>query len=280
MPAVKRLPPPPRTIHPTHPAPVLRIIALALLVLVCLATAAMLAALAHEGIVRGLGRVASAQLISIHERKSGGSYYHVARYRYTLGDTSREDDSRISWAAWHRLREPLRGHDPDAADFSFLESGATLNVLAYDFGPLHFSRAVEHQWDLELLLIPAIFGPTLLLLSSVLYLAIIIRPRRVRWLYTHGTATEGTIDSQRTVRAKHAELYFADYTFRPPGMTPQTGTVMLAGAAEQQSAGSGSPVTVLYDPTNPRRNTVYEYGGYTCDSIGKEPPLPPKHPSR
>ncbi len=260
--------------------------ALGRLLLICLtaATGILWLGLIHEGFLRTVGTLVQARLISIHEvQDSDGGYSHYAKYRYALRGIEQNAQSSISYTAWHRLREELFKLGGKHGDTSFFapipspESGAgdadafgqapesppTIDVRAYTIGPVRYSRVVEHEWAMLYLLIPAIFAPLLACLTAVTYLATVVRPRRQRWLYTHGTAVTGMITNTRRMRVKHSELLYADFNFAPNSQRSLLqGTTMLAGEKELASAVVGKAVIVLYDPAKPRHCTVYEYGGY------------------
>jgi len=253
--------------------------------LIFTAEAVLLAGLIHEGVLRGLGHEVTGQLISIHERKdSDGSYSHVARYRYALpGGLAREDESLLSWSAWLRLRKPFITSAGSPNDIVFpttapsaeaakgagelgVKSPQTIQILAYALGPAIYSRAVEHEWGFMFWLIPAIFVPTLGLLCWALYLALVVRPRRVRWLYTDGPGVVGQIFEKRRWVTKYGVVRLVYYVFRPAGESAdRVGQVMVAGEEELATATPGKQVLVLYDPARPKRNTVYEYGGYVWE---------------
>ncbi|HYE17579.1 MAG TPA: DUF3592 domain-containing protein [Tepidisphaeraceae bacterium] len=277
------VPPPPRAIRPTHPIPkVIKVIGGVFFAAVCLAEVVLIVALVHEGVLRGLGYETRARLISLHERQSpDGSYTYPARYTIERpGHPARTDESALSFSAFHRLSKPFITVGGRPTDIVFPttaptaeevrtagELGAkapqTLAVRGYDFGPISFNRPVEHESADLLVFVPLIFVPVGGLLCWALYLAGVVRPRRRRWLYTDGAAVPGTVTGGWTRRIKSSTMYHIGYQFTPAGESaPRAASHTVAGEAEYEQALSGKPVTVLYDPARPKRNVMYEYGGY------------------
>ncbi|MEZ0265192.1 MAG: DUF3592 domain-containing protein, partial [Phycisphaerae bacterium] len=277
------VPPPPRVIRPTHPIPwPIKALGRLILIAVFAAEAVLVVGLAHEGVLRGLGYETQAKLISVHERKDeDGAYRYSARYVIERpGRGARTVESSISWGAFHRLSKPFIDAQGRPVDIVFPTTGPTaaevraagelgskgpqtLLVRGYDVGSFSYSRAVEHEWGFMFWLIPALFAPVVGLLCWALYLGMVVRPRRRRWLYTDGTAVPGTVTGGRVARVKGGTLYYVWYEFAPAdGSGRRESKQMVAGPEEYAAALSGRPVTVLYDPGRPKRSVVYEYGGY------------------
>jgi hypothetical protein len=232
------------------------------------ATAVLSVGLINEGLMRWLGEQVDAKLISFHEHKSaGGSYHHTARYRYSIaGRPETEAVSRISWSLFLRLREPFIRSGREGDDFTIpADKPQTIKVRGYAIGPLVYNRPVEHEWGFMFLLIPAIFTPLGLLLGYVLYLAVVVRPRRYRALFTHGTAVAGQVSSKRTRRVKHGEIYYVYYTYTPAGESAPRSGYEMVGPREFESVTEGQAVTVLYNTEKPKRSAVYEYGSYVIE---------------
>lgn len=259
------VPPPPRAILPTHPAPIGKAIARLFLLAVFAATAFLCFALVHELLFKVIGQPINASVSSIREeRASSGSRRHTAHYTYTLpGQQQRNDTSRINWTAYRRMSMTaiLAGQPDEHVTFA-PDKAPTLAIRAYAIGPLHYSRANEHEWGFIFMLIPAIFAPLGLLLSFTLYLAIILRPRWRRDLYTHGKAIPGTITRKYITTSKYGYIHQVQFTFTPEGTSTAMYNSHIVGPREYEGILEGAPVTVLYDPIKPKRNTVYEYGGY------------------
>src|SRR4051812_46669204 len=109
---VVNLPPPPRRIRPTYPKPILRLIGRLLVFAVFLVTLFFTLALAAELALRYLGHEVTASVASIHEKPGDKNYIRTARYTYTLpGGPPRSDESRISYDAFRKLREPFLDAD-------------------------------------------------------------------------------------------------------------------------------------------------------------------------
>lgn len=254
---------------PTHPAPILKALARLFLVAVILGTLFLSVALVHEVAFRWLGHEVAASAISIHERpgKAGGPYTHHARYRYgCAGGVERTDDSRISWTAFRRLSTPYITETGRPDDITIPPTApVTLNVLAYAIGSLAYSRAVEHEWAFAFMLIPAIFAPTGALLSFTLYLAIILRPRQHKRLYTHGAAVAGVVTRKDTRTTKYGTIYWVHYSFTPAsGAGTLAAIATVPGQEEYDAAIVGQTVTILHEPENPKRSTIYQYCGFRC----------------
>lgn len=260
------VPTPPRAILPTHPAPIGKAIARLFLLAVIAATLVLCIGLLHELLFKAIGRDTSATVSSTREmRTSTGAYKHLADVTYTLPNHApRSHTLRINWTAHRRMSMPaILANQPDD-DVTFTPDKApTLPIRAYAIGPFAYARAIEHEWGFLFMLIPAIFAPLGLLLSFALYLAIILRPRWRRALYTSGTAVTGTIARKYITTSRYGYIHQVQYTFTPHGAsTPIYNSQIVAGPKEYEAAVEGASVSVLYDPLKPRRNVIYEYGGY------------------
>lgn len=265
---VVNLPPPPRQIRPTYPKPLLRFIGRLLVFAVFLVALFFTVALAAELALRFLGHEVIARVASIHEKAGDKTYIRTARYSYILpGGPLRSDVSRISYDAFRRLREPFLDAGKVADDMIFPDTHpGQLAVRVYSLGPLVYSRPVEHEWGGVLLLIPALFAPVTGFLFFALYLAIIIRPRRYRRIFSHGIAVPGTIIDRYEDPATDSFYYAVKFAYIPEGETePRVGEQALAGPKVFETATIKQEVTVLYDPDNPKKSALYEYGGFTVE---------------
>jgi len=265
---VVNLPPPPRRIRPTYPKPILRFIGRLLVLSVFLVTLFFTVALVAELALRFLGHEVSAAVSSIHERAGKKNYVRTARYTYAVpGGALRSDESRISYDAFRTLREPFLDAGKVADDMIFPESQpGQLAVRVYSLGPLVYSRPVEHEWGGVLLLIPALFAPATGFLFFALYLAIIIRPRRYRRIFSHGIAVPGRIFDRYEDPSTDGCYYAVKFAYIPEGEAePRVGEQPLPGPKEFKAAEIDQEVTVLYDPDNPKKSALYEYGGFTVE---------------
>jgi hypothetical protein len=92
-----------------------------------------------------------------------------------------------------------------------------------------------------------------------------IKPLRVRRLYQHGGVAPGTLTGKRVQKGR-GSTYFVSYTFRDPLTgAPIEREILVWDAVAWTNGWTGQPVTVLYAAGNPKRSTVYEYGGYQVD---------------
>jgi hypothetical protein len=260
------LPPPPRRIRPTHSKRGLRFIGRLLVLAVFLVTLAFTLALASELALRFLGNPTIADVASIHERPNGSSYAHWARYTYTAsGQPPHTDESRINYDAFRKLREPFLDAGTVSNEMIYPpKAPGKLAVYSYAFGPLIYSRAIEHEWGPTVLVISAIFAPACAFLLYALYLAIIIRPRRYRRIFSHGIEVPGTIVDTYEDQATDSYYYAIRFAYTPLGEDkPRICESPLPGPKEFKTATIGQQVTALYDPKNPRKAATYEYGGFT-----------------
>lgn len=265
---VINLPPPPRGIRPTHSKPGLRFIGRLLVFAVFLVTLFFTLALAAELALRYLGSEVTAAVSSIHEKPGDKNYIRTARYTYTLpASPPRSDESRISYDAFRKLREPFLNADQVADDMVFPKTQQGQFVIrVFSLGSFVYSRPVEHEWAGALLLIPALFAPVTGFLLFALYLAIIIRPHRYRRIFSHGIAVPGVIIDRYEDPATDSFYYAVKFAYTPEGETePRVGEQPLPGPKEFKAATIDQQVTVLYDPENPKQSALYEYGGFTVE---------------
>src|SRR5437763_8014596 len=88
-----------------------------------------------------------------------------------------------------------------------------------------------------------------------------IKPLRTRWLYQYGETASGVVVGKRTQAGKGTRYYVA-YVFSDPLSGEQLKGEIEVAPADYDRASINQPVTALFAPTQPRRNTVYEFGGY------------------
>lgn len=259
------VPTPPRAIIPTHPAPILKFIARLFLLAVIAATMVLCFGLLHELLFKAIGRDTSATVSSTREvTTSSGAGKYFADVTYTLPNhAQRTDTLRINWTAHRRMSTPaILANQPDEHVTFTPDKSPTLPIRAYAIGPFAYARANEHEWGFLFMLIPAIFAPLGLLLSFALYLVIILRPRWRRALYTQGIAVPGTICRKYISTTKYGYIHYLQYTFTPQGATAPLYNADIVRPKAYEAVSEGAPVTVLYNPLKPHRNTMYEYGGY------------------
>jgi len=225
-------------------------------------------ALIGELALRVLGEEVTASVTSIHEKPDGKVYSRSAHYTYTVpGQPQRSDQSRISYDAFRKLREPFLEAGAVSDDMTF-PAGAPgkLAVRAFAFGPVVFSRAVEHEYATMVLVISAIFAPVSAFFFYALYLAIVIRPRRYRRIFSNGIAVPGTIVAKYQDEASDSYYFAIKFSFTPvDGSGPLVVEAAIPGQKEYKEIQEGDEVTVLYDPDHPRRASTYEYGGFIVE---------------
>ena len=197
-----------------------------------------------------LGHVRSRGRLHIHtagRHDTNGSFPHrLGSQRRMSRRSSRPRGVRMTWCS------------PMGKSRSFVSRG-------YALGPIAYSRAVEHPWAAMMVLIPALFVATFGFLTVVMHRAIVVRPRRHRRLYTHGTAVAGVVTDRRFARTKYGTFYYINYSFTAAdGSSPRSARDERAEhqGLRRRSAGAGR--AVLHDPADPTRSTIYDYGGFRC----------------
>lgn len=98
--------------------------------------------------------------------------------------------------------------------------------------------------------------------GGVLYYAVWLMPWRSHWLTRHGQATFGAVVEKSIVRTGRRQLNFTlTYQFKARGAL--RGRRIRISSQRYDSAGVKDLVIILFDPTRPSRNIVYDY----CDFI-------------
>jgi hypothetical protein len=224
--------------------------------------------LANELLLKFMGHNVPASVTTL-ERHAGHSGFrkYLAQYTYDTPSTTRSDQSYITWNEYLRLSERFRTTfgRPDVIHFPST-APAAIPVRVYDIGLWSFSRAVENEGGFVPLLLSALFVPLLLFFFSALYLAIIIRPRRTRHHYTNGIAVPGVLTGRRLIPTRYLNTYSIEYTYTPEGHQPLV-TSTYMDKRHYEANPPKEIVTILYDPANPKRSTIYHLGGYYCHEI-------------
>lgn len=266
-------PTPPRPIRALRASP----IALALAYLVMVAFAAlvlwMLGYLARDLMLHTLGRTVTAEVTAVHERRGwlADGVNYVATYRYAGSDEAIiTGQSLIDWKEYSRMANPYRlagvgvvtEGELDRIDFP-PERLEQTPVSVVEIGPLQISEAVHHGWANAYRVSALVLTPAFALATVALYFAIVVRRRRLRWLYVSGQVTAGTVVKKTTHLGKHGVRYFGQYAFRPTAdSAPYHGLIIFANQAAYDAVREGQTITVLFDTGRPKRNVSYEYGGY------------------
>jgi hypothetical protein len=182
-------------------------------------------------------------------------------------------------------RLTVEGHDADATVTS-LQSSIVFNRVTYDYtvdGRSYegsFSVAPEHWQSLQVgsplavrylptdparaypaadlpnsredwkLVLP-LAGLILFFMPSfaAIYLSLVLPQRR---LLAHGKPAQGTVTRYKEGSRGRSSGYYLYYDFSPP-----EGSRCQGKAFRSQPMAEGSTVTVLYDPSSPRRNALY-----------------------
>ena len=188
--------------------------------------------------VHYLGTAVNATIDAVEPRTSrkGGDYYLVT-YHYLLN--GRRYDGSES-----RTVRPVVGE-------TF--AGRAAAFAGHDvFRPARFSAPS----DLLPLLGAAIFWNGVV--SVFLYIAWVV-PFRDRWLARHGEATLGAITGKEMHRGK-GTTYSVSYEFEVDGQDYR-GKGKVDFAAYDLTR-EGMPVTVLFDPSRPKRSLPYELSDF------------------
>ena len=188
----------------------------------------------------------------IHTSRKGFKSY-IAKYEYRVGDEVKTGSGKVSKALYESFQN--RDDPRPTVTVRYLRLGpfkhAGLSGSDTPFGGFAFFTLWVGFWDS---------------IMSVFLYQLWIKPLRLRQLYKHGEACEGTLVKKRVQTGKSSS-YYVSYTFKHP----LTGELI---ATESQvwnvdawkAAKEGALVTILYAPNNPRRSAVYELGGYRVDS--------------
>jgi hypothetical protein len=263
---VIQVPPPPRRIYRPLNLTILKGLGWLFFIVIIAATLVLILMLANEMALKFAGQDVTASVTSLHEHPNGGGTYdRIAKYTYTPvpGQPPRADSAPLNWGAFSELSKPFFTAEGRPTDMTFPpDRPGKLVLRAYALGPIAFARPVERENGFLFLLVPAIFVPLGLIFVLVLYYKVVVVSRRYRRLYTHGVAVPGVITDRRQHGDSDGVDWAIAYAFTPAGADGPIGGSMLVRSGDYARAVPGSEVTVLYDPTNPQKNTVCEYGGY------------------
>jgi len=184
----------------------------------------------------------------------GGTTYHVA-YTYNADGRDYSDTDSVGAGTYEAIRSPkeLEGR------------AAIIRVRHFASGPLHFHVLTQDgsAWKSAASLLGFVLFWNGVL--SVFVYAVWVVPIRQRGLMRHGEVTDGTIVGSR-VRSGKATTYYATFRFRDPESGAEiTREMQLPGEAQYSAAKPGLEVSVLYDPSRPKRAIAYEFCGYQVD---------------
>ncbi len=169
-------------------------------------------------------------------RSSGKDRQPWITYRFNDGRSIYQGDSRLPLRVWQTLRAgtviPVH-YVPSQPELSY---------------PFDYIREPMPAW------VPLLLGVSLMGSGPLALIPI----RRQRWLLANGRHAQGIVtEVGRMRRGSHGEKL---------GVTVHYEFHLLSGALARGKAGPikqpppvGSPITVLYDPENPRRSTPYPF---------------------
>jgi hypothetical protein len=199
------------------------------------------------------GVVTSAELRKAHGNRTA----HCLNYQYVVRDHTRWNSDCVDLDVYQRL-QPRDG------------AGPRVTVRHLSIGPIERAAlrdAGTRRGGFGFLVFWAVMWNSMV---GMVVHACWIKPLRVRWLYRHGEATSGRLTGKRVRRGRGGPSYFVSYAFTHPNtgkpVEVETQTWSRSG---WNRATEDERVIVLYAPDNPRRSTVYEYGGYWVE-VGDE----------
>jgi len=273
---LRLLPRPPRAIRKTNPMPIGRALACLVLLAFATATAILGGYLLYDVGMSSLGRQATARVTMVRERRNvvteGLDY--LAAYSYTLKDGStRTDESTVRRAVYAPIAEPFRLAGSSALTADGLDRfeippdmPAQIQIRSLELGPLILSRAADSDYAKVNRIAALVLLPAFLLATLALYLAVVVRPRRTRWLYAEGEAVNGTLVEKRAIAGKYGLSHHGYYAYIPRGNSEwRQGMFQFATPKDFAEAEQGATILVLYDPAKPKRSVPYAYGGYTWE---------------
>jgi hypothetical protein len=187
-----------------------------------------------------------------HSSKHGDSYY--LKYRYQAGGETKRDSDSVSLDMYERYQSG---------------NGVNVPVTVHYFGIGSLHRAgLREGGSLWKRFGGLVFWAAFW--NSIMFAFIYqfwVKPLRVRWLYRHGDTVPGTLTKKR-VRTGKSTSYYVSYAFNPPFSGERIESeIEVWKRGNWDQAVEGQPVTVLYSGANPKRSTVYEYGGYRVDGV-------------
>jgi hypothetical protein len=189
-----------------------------------------------------------------HSSKHGDSY--KLNYRFEAGGETRFDSDTVNYSVYQAYQNQGRS-----------QTNPPVTVHYLGLGPLHHSALREggSLWStIGFLTLWACFWNGIL---SVFVYQFWVKPIRARLLYKYGASTPGKLLHKR-VRTGKSSTYYVSYRFNDPfsGQVYES-EIQVWKAEDWQQAVQGQPVTVLYAQNNPKRSTVYEFGGYWIEGV-------------
>jgi hypothetical protein len=190
-----------------------------------------------------------------HSSRHGNRY--TLNYRFEANGHTRFDSDTVGWSVYQAYQNQAPG-----------QTNLPVTVHYLSLGPLHHAALREGNFSLwasiGFLTLWAGFWNGIL---SIFVYQIWVKPIRARWLYKYGEFTSGKLFNKR-VRTGKSSSYFVSYRFNDPfSGQPYESEIQVWKAADWQQAVVGQPVTVLFAQNNPKRSTVYEFGGYRIEGV-------------
>jgi hypothetical protein len=185
------------------------------------------------------GEVARAEVTRAARRGGKGNGTHLLEFRFRAGGEERTGSARVS-------ARTAKAHPAGTQ--------VLITYLPRDPSVVRVGRVDEARAEAprrEARLAAAITGGVLAIAAVLVELWL----RRQRALARDGTAATATVTGIRPVRGKRPQRFQVSYRFEPPSAAPFEGRAVLAGA-DAGRLQSGDPLTVLYDPHEPRRNCL------------------------
>ena len=186
--------------------------------------------------------------------KHGDRY--ILHYRFEAGGEIRLGSDSVGWPVYQNYQNTSPG-----------QTNPPVMVHYLGLGPLHHAtlREAGSPWaEIGFLSLWALFWNGVL---SIFVYQIWVKPLRVRRLYQFGNSTSGKLLHKR-MRTGKSSTYYVSYRFNDPFSSQiYESEIQVWKADDWQQAVEGQPVTVLFAQNNPKRSTVYEFGGYRIEGV-------------
>jgi hypothetical protein len=173
-----------------------------------------------------------------------GTVYYIEYQFDRSGFTSQDQVQPAEYAAF-QIGQPVKAH---------LIHLGPVGYAMLDRSPANYARYRMILWLGDLFALS---------IGTVLFHTIWLSPHRARWLTKNGQATFGAVVEKRIIHNRRRHLYFTlTYQFKVQGnlharrihISPQ----------RYDSAGVKDLVIILFDPSRPSRNIVYDYSDFVA----------------
>jgi hypothetical protein len=203
----------------------------------------------------------TATVLSTSVTPTSKSPIHRITYRYQVGNQTIEQTEIVTKDLFDELKPKSHQLEPQPTP---------ITIRHLDFLFIHHSHIPSpgpFPWGRMACVVPFV---TVWLIgwNAIVFLFVRklwILPLRTRHLLQHGLATTGTITRKRRTETRNPDFYLA-FTFPDP--TTQSPREVEINCVEDlwNTTKLHDPVTVLYDPKNPARATIYEFAPYQLKS--------------